>query len=86
MSDAKFFSPEWADAARAALVAGPSEAAKEGKLQEYWDFYDFIKSVYPASLGARLPEPAGRARQGAGVPARPVGRRYRRRVPDHRAG
>ena len=63
MSDAKFFSPEWADAVRAALIAGPSEAAKEGKLQEYWDFYDFIKSVYPASwaLGCRnLPAELGK--------------------------
>ena len=63
MSEPKFFSPEWADAARAALVAGPSEAAKEGKLQEYWDFYDFIKGVYPASwaLGCRnLPAELGK--------------------------
>ena len=55
MTEVKFFSQEWADAVRDALVAGPSEQAKEGKLQEYWDFYDLIKSMYPASwaLGCR---------------------------------
>jgi hypothetical protein len=52
---ADFFSPQWADAVRDALAAGPSEQAKAGKLQEYWDFFDWIKSVYPASwaLGCR---------------------------------
>jgi len=63
MGEIKFFSPEWADAVKAALVAGPSEAAKEGKLQEYWDFYDLIKSLYPASwaLGCRnLPAELGK--------------------------
>ena len=63
MTGTKFFSPEWADAVKAALVAGPTEAAKEGKLQEYWDFYDLIKSLYPASwaLGCRnLPAELGK--------------------------
>jgi hypothetical protein len=63
MSEVKFFSQEWADAVRDALVAGPSEQAKEGKLQEYWDFYDLIKSIYPASwaLGCRdLPAEIGK--------------------------
>jgi hypothetical protein len=63
MSEVKFFSQEWADAVRDALVAGPSEHAKEGKLQEYWDFYDLIKSMYPASwaLGCRdLPPEIGK--------------------------
>jgi len=52
---ADFFSQEWADAVRDALAAGPSEQARAGKLQEYWDFFDWIKSVYPASwaLGCR---------------------------------
>src|SRR5260370_2531136 len=51
----EFFSQEWADAVRDALAAGPSEQAKAGKLQEDWDFFDWIKSVYPASwaLGCR---------------------------------
>jgi hypothetical protein len=55
MAEPRFFSKEWADAVADALVAGPSEQAKEGKLQEYWDFYDLIKSMYPASwaLGCR---------------------------------
>jgi hypothetical protein len=51
----EFFSKEWADAVRDALTAGPSEQDRAGKLQEYWDFFDFLKSVYPASwaLGCR---------------------------------
>ncbi len=62
MTQPKFFSKEWADAVREALVAGPSEQVKEGKLQEYWDFYELIKSQYPASwaLGCRdLPAELG---------------------------
>jgi hypothetical protein len=53
MSD--FFSPSWASSVRAALTAGPSEQVRAGKLQEYWDFFDFLKSIYPASwaLGCR---------------------------------
>ena len=52
---AEFFSKQWADAVRDALTAGPSEQARASKLQEYWDFFDFLKSVYPASwaLGCR---------------------------------
>lgn len=55
MTEPRFFSNEWADAVREALIAGPSEQAKEGKLQEYWDFYELLKSMYPASwaLGCR---------------------------------
>ena len=34
---------------RDALIAGPTEQQKEGKLDEYWDFYNLIKSLYPAS-------------------------------------
>ena len=52
---AEFFSKEWADAVRDALAAGPSGQVRAGKLQEYWDFFDLIKSMYPASwaLGCR---------------------------------
>ena len=52
---AEFFTKEWADAVRDALTAGPDEQARAVKLQEYWDFFDLIKSVYPASwaLGCR---------------------------------
>jgi hypothetical protein len=67
MAEVEFFSPEWAAAIRDALTAGPPEPVRAGKLAEYWDLFDFIKSVYPASwaLGCReLPtelgaEPAG---------------------------
>ena len=50
-----FFSKEWADAVRDALTAGPDEQARAVKLQEYWDFFDLLKSMYPASwaLGCR---------------------------------
>ena len=55
MTAPEFFSTEWADAARDALTAGPDERLRAGKLQEYWDFFDLIKSMYPASwaLGCR---------------------------------
>ena len=59
---AEFFSKQWADAVRDVLTAGPSEQARASKLQEYWDFFDFLKSVYPASwaLGCRdLPGSGG---------------------------
>jgi hypothetical protein len=62
MGDAKFFSKEWADAVRDALNAGPSEQVRATKLQEYWDFFELIKSIYPASwaLGCRdLPAESG---------------------------
>ena len=53
MSD--FFSPPWAASVAYALAAGPSEQARAGKLQGYWDFYELIKGMYPASwaLGCR---------------------------------
>jgi hypothetical protein len=63
MSEVKFFSPEWAEEVGAALAAGPSAEAREGKLQEYWDFYELIKGLYPASwaLGCRsLPAELGK--------------------------
>jgi hypothetical protein len=62
VAEPKFFSKEWADAVRAALDAGPDEQARAGKLQMYWDFFELIKGMYPASwaLGCRgLPEELG---------------------------
>ena len=62
MSEPEFFSQEWADTVRDVLSAGPAEAVRAAKLQEYWDLFDFIKSVYPASwaLGCReLPAELG---------------------------
>jgi hypothetical protein len=51
----EFFSPSWASSVGKALAAGPSEQARAGKLQEYWDFFEFLKSVHSASwaLGCR---------------------------------
>jgi hypothetical protein len=62
MTEPNFFSPEWAATVRDVLTAGPSEQVRAGKLQEYWDFFEKIKSVYPASwaLGCRdLPAELG---------------------------
>jgi hypothetical protein len=62
MTEPRFFSKEWAEAVRDALAAGPSQEQRVGKLQEYWDFFDLIKSIYPASwvLGCRnLPAELG---------------------------
>jgi hypothetical protein len=62
VAEPKFFSKEWADAVRDALAAGPTEQARSGKLQVYWDFFELIKSMYPASwaLGCRnLPAELG---------------------------
>ncbi len=55
MAEPEFFSKKWADAVRDALAAGPSAQARAAKLQEYWDFFDLIKRMYPASwaLGCR---------------------------------
>jgi hypothetical protein len=60
----EFFGKEWAAAAGEALTAGPTKEGRAGKLQEYWDFFGFIKSRYPASwaLGCRdLPGGSGPA-------------------------
>ena len=55
MAEPKFFSQEWASAVRDALAAGPSEQARSLKVQMYWDFFEMIKGMYPASwaLGCR---------------------------------
>ena len=62
MSDTPFFSKQWADAVREALQAGPSESVRSTKLQEYWDFFELVRSLYPSSwaLGCRdLPNELG---------------------------
>jgi hypothetical protein len=62
MTEPKFFTKEWADEVREALIAGPPEETRAGKLQEYWDFFELVKSLYPASwaLGCRdLPAELG---------------------------
>jgi hypothetical protein len=61
---AEFFSPSWASSVGVALTAGPLEQARAGKLAEYWDFFEFLKSVSAASwaLGCRdLPGLTGTA-------------------------
>jgi hypothetical protein len=49
----EFFSQEWAEAVGFALTAGPSEQARAGKLQMYWDFFEKIKGTYLASWALR---------------------------------
>jgi hypothetical protein len=64
MADLKFFSNDWAQAVGQALTAGPSEEARAGKLQMYWDFFEQVKCKYPASwaLGCRdLPAELGKS-------------------------
>jgi hypothetical protein len=51
-----FFSKQWAGAVGDALTAGPSEQARAGKLQEYWDFFELIKGLYPASWALGCPD------------------------------
>ena len=58
-----FFTSEWAGAVRDALTAGPSEQARAGKLEKYWDFFEKVKGKYASSwaLGCRdLPGSPGR--------------------------
>jgi hypothetical protein len=52
---AEFFGKDWADAVRAALQAGPDDAARTGVLAEYWAFFDRVRAEYAASwaLGVR---------------------------------
>jgi hypothetical protein len=62
MMSPMFFSPSWADAVRDALDAGPDEETLAGKLPEYWEFYQLVRSNYPWSwaLGVRgLPAELG---------------------------
>ena len=65
MTASGFFTSEWAGAVRDALTAGPSEQARAGKLEKYWDFFEKVKGKYTSSwaLGCRdLPgRPGGAA-------------------------
>ena len=64
MTEPEFFSKEWAAAVGDALTAGPSEQARAGKLQMYWDFFEKIRAGHDASwaLGCRdLPTQPGTA-------------------------
>jgi hypothetical protein len=61
-----FFTGEWAGAVRDALTAGPSEQARAGKLQKYWDFFEKVKDKYAASWALEC-------RDLPGLPGRPGG-------------
>ena len=62
-----FFTSEWAAAVRDALSAGPSEQARAGKLQMYWDFFEKIKGKYASSWALVCRDLPGRP----GDPGRP---------------
>ena len=55
-----FFTSEWAGAVRGALTAGPSEQARHGKLQIYWDFFEKVKGGYASSWALGCPDLPGR--------------------------
>jgi hypothetical protein len=59
VAEPEFFSSAWADAVGSALTAGPSERAREGRLQMYWDFFGLVKSGYPASWALGCPDLPG---------------------------
>jgi hypothetical protein len=59
VNEPEFFSSAWADAVGSALTAGPSERAREGRLQMYWDFFALVKSGYPASWALGCPDLPG---------------------------
>lgn len=64
MSRPRFFSATWAEAVGQALEAGPDEQARAEKLQQYWDFYQFVRDGCTDSwaLGVRdLPAELGGA-------------------------
>lgn len=48
-TDLAFFSPEWAERARAAVDAGPDEALRATKLPTYWGWIDNVRATYDAS-------------------------------------
>lgn len=47
----QFMSPEWAEAAREAYNAGPTDEVKAGKLDKYWDWIDNAKKYLDCTLG-----------------------------------
>ncbi|MEW9556194.1 hypothetical protein [Nonomuraea sp. NPDC050783] len=51
----RFFTAEWAEAARAAVDAGPTEQDRAGKLPAYWSWIDRARAGYTArwALGVR---------------------------------
>ncbi|HVS62607.1 MAG TPA: hypothetical protein VMT85_03775 [Thermoanaerobaculia bacterium] len=59
MATTRFFSPEWAEAARAAWNAGPSEEVKDRKLQKYWDWIDDARNRTDAILGLAVDDLPG---------------------------
>jgi hypothetical protein len=57
---APFFSPDWADAVRAAVDRGPDDALRATKLDTYWDWIDGVRDGYSDSWALGLREPDGR--------------------------
>jgi hypothetical protein len=60
MAEPAFFGKDWAAAVRDALIAGPSDQVRAGKLPMYWDFFEKIKATCTASWALGCPDlPAG---------------------------
>ncbi len=47
----QFFTQEWADAARAAYNAGPSDEARAEKIDRYWEWIDDARQHVNCKLG-----------------------------------
>jgi hypothetical protein len=43
VAELDFFSPAWAEAARVAVNAGPSDTVRAQKIDRYWDWIDLVK-------------------------------------------
>jgi hypothetical protein len=60
MAEPAFFGKDWAAEVRDALIAGPSDQVRAGKLPKYWDFLEKIKVACTASWALGCPDlPAG---------------------------
>lgn len=51
LTEASFFTQAWADAARAAWNAGPSEETRAAKVAKFWEWIDRAKQGQNCTLG-----------------------------------
>jgi hypothetical protein len=55
----EFFSPDWAEAARTAVNAGPSPEVKAGKIERYWDWIERTKARLDVVWGLAVTDRPG---------------------------
>ena len=55
----EFFSPDWAEAARTAVNAGPSPEVRAGKIERYWDWIERAKADLDAVWGLAVNDREG---------------------------